>query len=80
MVKIDEKLRKLVIERIQDGPTQIQVSRDLEICQNSVERYGLISSKLVPLWIKENEADLRNAQKGIADYYVNLFTVHTTFE
>ena len=38
MVKIGKKLRKMIIKRIQDGATQRQVSRDLEICQNSVQK------------------------------------------
>ena len=38
MVIIGERLRNLIIERIQDGATQKQVSRELKICQSSVRK------------------------------------------
>jgi len=38
MVIIGEKLRNFIIERIQDGLTHRQVSRDLKISQSSVRK------------------------------------------
>jgi len=41
MVKIEERLRKLVIAKIQDGASERQVSKDLGICRSSKQNIWL---------------------------------------
>ena len=41
MAKIEERLRKLVIAKIQDGSSQRQVSKDLGICRSSIQNIWL---------------------------------------
>ena len=41
MVKIEERLGKLVIAKIQDDPSQTQVSKDLGIYRSSIQNIWL---------------------------------------
>ena len=45
MVKIEERLRKLVIAKIQDGASQRQVSKELGICRSSIQNLWLKFAK-----------------------------------
>ena len=41
MVKIEERLEKLVIAKIQDGASQRRLSKDLRICRSSIQNIWL---------------------------------------
>ena len=73
MFKIDKRLRNLVIDKIQDGSTQRQFSRDQNM-PSIVKTIWASSLKLVPYSIEEEVENLRNIQKGI-EYRITKITI-----